>query len=64
MKSTAPNCERDEIEILDEGNIFDGVRYARVRVREPNGKASIFLTADQLEEVARLCLIGADKIRK
>lgn len=65
MKSTAPNSERDEIEVLDGKNVFNGIRYARVRVREGviGTKASIFLSADELEAHAAECVALATKLR-
>lgn len=66
LKSALEPC--DSIEVVDEGDrVLRGLRFGRVRIREGLGlivqKASIYLTADQLEDHARACLALATKIR-
>lgn len=50
---------KDEIELIDEHNGL----YARIRVREGSGKASMFITPDQLEEFGRECLTLAENMK-
>jgi len=67
MKSAVPNNnDDDEIEVLAEKSGL----WGRIRIRERQGaglhdvkKCSIFLTPDQLEEHARVCVELAAKIR-
>lgn len=65
MKSAVPNSN-DEIEVLEDPSN----PWGRVRIRESQGqigiqkKCSIFLTADQLHEHARECLVVADRLVK
>lgn len=52
---------KDSIEVIDENN---GI-WARVRVREQRlGKASIFLTPDELETHGRACVELARNMRE
>lgn len=50
----------DEIEVVDER----GPQYGRIRVRERSGKASAFLTADELEQHGQQCLDLAAALRQ
>jgi hypothetical protein len=59
VKETYGAYPSAEIDVVDEDT------HARIRVREPNlGKASIFLTAGELEEHARECLRLAEQLRQ
>jgi len=64
VKSAVPNTD-DEIEVIAEKS----GPWGRIRIRESQGisginKCSIFLTPDQLEEHARVCLALAAEIRR
>jgi hypothetical protein len=47
-----------ELDVIDEGPLGT----ARIRVRETHGKASIFLTVDELELLAERCLLVREKL--
>lgn len=47
----------DEVDVVDEGD------KGRIRVREPSGKASAFLTAFELDKIADWCLDVARRLR-